>query len=239
MTFRKYLRLFLVSVLPLLLLGLVVSVIVFPYSRNASVLCIPGIDFSDCHSFSGENRNRNFEDYLRKQHDAWFDIDVDETMVYLDDYIQGSGVSVLEAEVVDVIPVTTLERSTSEIAPMLSGRTAWIGLGASDGVRSRVDATDAQLWCNQLEYLPEVNHYSSYCSGKDWVANVKFTVPVDGRDYRLLQGLRSEIETTRRDRQWGLALYCLIVVPMFVYAFLLVSGIIWLVAKAVSYVRNG
>ncbi|TAY34667.1 hypothetical protein ELH93_19460 [Rhizobium leguminosarum] len=177
--------------------------------------------------------------YLTKDRVAWFDIDPGESMVYLDDYIQGSGVSVREAQVLEVIPQGITSESISNTPTTLNGRTAWIGLGVSDGVRSSVDASSAVLWCNQLRYLPEVNHYLSYCFGNNWEAAVKYTVAANGGDFQLLQGLRSEIQSERRGRQWDFVLYCVFVLPMFVYLFLLVSGLIWLVGKAASFVRSG
>lgn len=230
MTPKRYFRLFLVSVLPLLLFGFVFAAFVYPYPRHHYVECRPGFERSYCHW--GTDDYERFE--ARKNSEAndnvgWFHIFEGAGTGYLEDTIEAKTIA-LDVQIVE---------ASSEPLNALVGKAAQMALGIPTGKHSIITNNAAFLWCDRLQYLLEDNRYDSYCYGDGWDGYVKFTVSLNGRDYQLLQGLWSEIESVRADRRLDFAVYCLIVLPMFVYLFFVVSGIIWLGVKAVKFVRNG
>ncbi|PDS83103.1 hypothetical protein CO654_21450 [Rhizobium sp. L18] len=160
---------------------------------------------------------------------GWFPIFEGVVTGYLEDTIEAKTIA-LDAQIVE---------ATSGPLSALVGKAAQIALGIPAGKHSIITNDAAFLWCDHLQYQLEDNRYDSYCYGDGWNGYVKFTVSLNGRDYQLLQGLRSEIESVRADRRLDFALYCLVVLPMFVYLFFVASGIIWLGVKAVKFVRNG
>ncbi|MBY3421912.1 hypothetical protein HFN86_17110 [Rhizobium laguerreae] len=229
MTPRKYWRLFLVSVVPLLLLGFAFGALVFPYPRHRYVLC--NANYQQCNRWT--NDYEQFEAVktsVAKDDVGWFWISEGFVTGYLEDSIESKTTGIFNAQIVE---------AGGETLKSLVGKTVDISLGIPKNKRSEVAEVGTLLQCDRLEYLLQEAHFNTYCYGEGWNGPVEFTVPTNSGDFQLLQRLRFEIERVRSDRRWDFALYCLIVLPMFVYLFFAISGITWLTAKAFKFVRNG
>ncbi|ANL74234.1 hypothetical protein AMC83_PA00007 (plasmid) [Rhizobium phaseoli] len=240
MTPRKYYRLALVSILPLLLMGVAISVFAFPYPRDAYMLCRPSTDLSACFVTTNFDRIDAQKEFWSGQ-GAWFQVDDDKnTHWHLRDVIEAGGRGFRDAKIIQAEPYLGTTEKGMEVVKALPGKTAYFGLGIKNGQRSILTPENLMIACNSLDYLPTPDSYASLCFGEDWVAQITYTIPDRGGEaYKMMQSLKAAITEARDQRRFEFLAYQILVYPSLVYAFFLISGIVWLVMMASRYVRSG
>lgn len=237
MTWKKYLRLVLVSILPLMLAGYFAAKLIWPYEPSAHITCAPFL-------LTGQENCRNvgdgsLYDSVKSEHPAWFDVhvgDYDED-AYLHDFVEASARIIPTVEIVSATPFFGYSPDVKSFMGSLAGRNAVMNLGIQDEERSLITDEVALLYCKNLQIGDGNEEYTSDCYGNGWSGPVTYRVNGAGKEE--LDSLITSIEEEIADRRNDYNLFRIVTYPIFVYTFFFVSFLIWLVARAVRYVANG
>lgn len=237
MTLKKYSRLVLVSILPLMLTGYFAAKLIWPHDPYAYITCAPFFLTGDenCRSVG----DGSLYDSVKGEHSAWFDVQVGEydEDAYLHDFVEASARIIPSVEIVSATPFVGNGPDVKSFMGSLAGRRAVMNLGIPDEERSLITDEVVILYCNDLWLDDGKDEYTSGCYGNGWSGPVTYRVNGAGKEE--LDSLRTSIEEKISDRRDEYNLYRIIMYPIFVYTFFLVSFLIWLVARAVRYVKNG
>jgi hypothetical protein len=236
-TAPKYKRLCLVLLLPLLGLGILTAHVFLPFDRFVVVMCLS--------SFSGRANCRdvgpfdgNFHQAVKGQAKSWFDVDyvgkdLNDAISYL---ASAEGRWVRGAEIVEAEPFLGYGRDVADFMHRLVGKRATVRLG-TDGSTSVLAGNNALLVCNSLYYLPGTDLYRSQCFGEGWGGSITYRVA--GPDKDMLDGLDAAVRKEVERRKTDYVLYRIIMYPLFICAFLVLSALAWVTMRAVRYVRQG
>ncbi|WP_209382096.1 hypothetical protein [Pararoseomonas baculiformis] len=229
-----------VLVIPLLALGFLTAKFLLPYERFVTVLCMP--------AFAGGTENcRNvgplngaLYEHVKKDFNAWFDVriapwDSNATITY---YAGASNRMVTTAEIHEARPFYWYGSDVANYMRGLAGKIAVIQLGIEGGRRSMVEGDQVFLYCNSLNYDLTSGSYWSDCFGNGWGGPVTFTV-AGRQDRAMLDQLQAAIGREIERKEADYQLYQVVVYPIFLYAFLVLSALAWLTMKAVLFVRAG
>ena len=234
MTIQQYRRLAVVAFLPLLLAGWIYAVIFEPFGEGPFVTC----EYDDVfqHNCRSVGWAGGLHDEVLKSSPAWFDLQIphlqDESPVSI--HFQGSARSFYGAQVISATPYGS---NAGDVGSNLVGRQANVILGLDGDQRSYVSSDNLVLYCNSLNFEVKLNEYRSNCFGDDWAQSVSFALVGDGREHlnALKKAMIAEIDdNAARYRGYQLLMY-----PLFVYLFMLLSGLAWLTNKAYRFVKAG
>jgi hypothetical protein len=119
----------------------------------------------------------------------------------------------------------------------LPGLPASIVLGIQNAhPHSSVVSGVALLWCDALGY-GESGTYSANCYSDTWQGRITFRVEGPGR--MTLDNIRAETEKIVEKGNYEYRIYQVVMYPLFLYGFLLLSALVWLAARAFRFVKNG
>lgn len=239
MSASKYKRLFIVSFIPLMALGFLTARFVFNQSgmRYSFVTCEPFISFENCRQVG--DPDGNLYKRVKSEHPAWFDVqvgDYDADAPYRN-FISASTRILSDAQVVraDTYSIHT-PRSASVMEP-LPGHRAIIKLGIEEGERSFIQDGMYFLYCNSLEFESKEGEYTSSCYGDGWFSIVTYQATGHSRDQ--LDKLLSSIKKIDSQRKSEYNIFRIVMYPIFVYLFILASLVVFIVSRAIRYVKSG
>ncbi len=235
MNIRKYTRLFVVSCIPLLILGFITAKIFFPYDSNAMMTCETFLGIENCRSVG--NVDGSFYKMVISEYPEWFDVqvgDYDKNSVFVG--IRATARRVLNAEIMSAIPYTGYGPEVASSMGALAGRRVTVDLGNQNKEKSIAAGDMNILFCNTLKFESTQGEYTSACHGSGWGGRVTYQVTGASRGEfdKLLNSINIEIDSRRLDNY----LYQIIMYPMFIYIFLVVSFLMWLFMKAVRFVNR-
>jgi hypothetical protein len=237
-TIPKYRRLCLVLFLPLLLLGFLSANILMPYERILRALCVQSSGKEYCQDV-GEY-NGYYYKAVMKRSIAWFDVEASpfERNPTIVPNAMASIRMVPDAEIVEVSgPYGPEVKNTLR---KLVGMRANVSLGIYGEARSIIDGNIVYLQCNSLSFDVTPGVYTSLCFGGGWAPGaVTFTYSVAAPDREGLDQLRSSINNAVDNKKFEYFTYMILMYPVFIYAFFILSALAWVTAKAVRYVKNG
>lgn len=238
MSLSRYKRLFLVLMLPLLLAGHLVFLLYMKDRVLDQILCEPVVVVSEYHCrYLGSVEDQTFKNAYGR-HADWFDVETLTTGSNspIQNMASASRQYLTGARILDakVYPGASLEQEAT--VRTLIGRDVEIKLGFANSM-SIFANTNILLACNRLTYLAEAGNYESVCRGPDRNIRVIFEVSGSSRQTleRLERAIDSEVAELRRDYRFDQ----LIIYPMFIYLFACLSISIFVVNRAIKYVKKG
>lgn len=237
---NQYRRLFIVSFIPLMGLGFFTSKILFHQSgmEYSYFMCTPSWNEPEICREVGEY-DGGLHQRVKSQHSAWFEVEVgdfDKDAPYLN-FISASTRVLPD---VQIVRTKTYFGSSSENVSMMAslpGQKAVIILGMKDGEKSFIQDKMYFLYCNNLKFEENTGEYSSDCFGDEFRGLVTYQVTGYSRD--VIDKLRSAIQVVESRRKYEYDIFRIVMYPMFVYLFLLASFVIFIISKAIRYVKAG
>jgi hypothetical protein len=225
--------------IPLMLAGVITFRVLVPYDRYAYFLCEPGLfgGHENCR-FMGSSTEGLYKT-VKRDYPAWFGVQIGkwDSNAYPVNFVEASSRNILGAHIVDAEPFALQGEDAARYMKSLVGMPASIQLGGVEKENSIIADGLATLTCNEFRFEDSPGLYTSNCWGAGWGGPVKFTV--SGADNDAIQDLKNQI---KKEEEWlhnDFITYQIITYPLFVYLFLIASGISWIVLKAVRFVRNG
>lgn len=237
MTFTQYRRLVLVAVLPLLAAGWIFAKLVVPYGQGAYITC-------EDDSLFGENcRNVGWEgslhDSVIADHPSWFTIQLPEQDKMPSEaysHVTGSMRLIATNRIVEAKPFPLISEPGRVVMEGLTGKKALIQLGMTKEESSSVIDDIVSLKCNQLTFGTDSTIYEAHCYGDGWAGQVKFVA--QGRTLDTLTNLRAEATKELDDARIDYRAYQIIMYPLFVYLFFIVSGLTWITRRTYRFVKG-
>ena len=234
MTRQKFKRLFLVLLGPLVISGAISAIVANNDDGSLNLRCESfTIDFENCRPTGWGD----FDKSVAEQAPAWFNAKVRsyENNSFPNAYISASQRRVNNAEILEVSPyLGTREGAGSPLSELrsLSGRRISIVFGVpSERIREL-----NPLGCNELD-LQEASSgvfTAGLCGIPNGVAQVKFSVGPQEQQYLLT--LKSAIDREIAERRKLMVQNYLFITPIFVVLFLVISGLVWIIRRAIAYV---
>lgn len=233
MTRSRFKRLFLILIGPLLIAGALLAVATVDGYGSLRLRCEAGL-------FGGENCRPtgwgDFDEIIAKESPEWFDVDTSSTSSSV--FVSASQRLIDDVEIINVSPYWGTEDGPGSPPSKLRSRAKQkvsiiFGVG-----EERVRDLDP-LGCNQLDFeKAESGIFAArLCGIPDGLVRVDFRVGQQGQ--RELLALKTAIENEiATERRRELQTY-LIFTPIFVVLFLVVSGFIWIIRRATTYVLAG
>lgn len=239
MSANKYKRLFIVSFIPLLALGFLTSKFVFHKSgmKYSFVTCAPFMDFENCRQV-GDPDGTLYKS-VKSEHPAWFDVDVSDydAGAPLNNFISASTRVLPDAQIVRTNTFAFASPRSESVMASLIGQKAAIKLGIEEGERSFIQDGMYFLYCNSLKFESKEGEYTSNCYGDGWSGVVTYQATGHSRDQ--LDKLLSSIKKVDSKRKSEYNIFRVVMYPFFVYLFILVSLIVFIVSRAIRYVKSG
>lgn len=222
-----------VSFIPLLISGVITAKILFNYSGNkyAYILCAPFLGDENCRQVG--DPDGNFYRHVKSEYPAWFDVTSrnESNNTPLTNFFQVSTRVVADAQIMD---------SYYGVEPFvgpLTGRRVTVVLGMQQGDQSIISGEDIILYCHNLLFEAQEGQYSSNCFGDGW--NDLITYRATGASRENLDKLLASINKIVDSRKSDYDFYRIVMYPIFIYLFLLISFFLWVSGKAVRFVKNG
>lgn len=231
MSWRRYQRLTLVLLVPLLLAGWLLGRAA--ESRDhLFVTCEESSTFENCRNVGW---NGGLHDYVVKSHSAWFDIQLPDSETSSALPFSGSRRSFFGAEIVSAEPFVGNGPDAATLMSGLVGKRARVVLGVLQDERSNIFESGADLACNSLTFSNTSRLYQANCYGDAWSGPVTFKLA--GTEQRRIESLRRAMQDETENQRHESRLFQLIVYPIFVYIFFVGSALAWLAVSAYRYVK--
>lgn len=245
MTFNKYKRLTIVLFLPLLILG-ILSVYLKPQIRSTvEVLCLPS-SLTLLYCVSDLYQGKEHLDSLREQNRSdQIDVNVREgsNLIGMRRLDIHAFAFPLNAYIVGYSKGDNISSKALAKLSALPGTSAVLELGYVPIWMAAENVEDYHLLCHSLtlgQYSNEFN-FDAKCFVEDNYYTIKFSSS-DAQDVyiRILNKELSSIidKMEADDRHEWFAKY-LVQLPMPLYLYFLISGIVWILLRAIRYVRAG
>lgn len=238
MTWSKYRRLLTVLLLPLLIAGAIFTTAIIHPSNYVTILCSrSALSGENCRTTDG--LGNKWDEQLRKEYNAWFDI---KTRTYEQNrfpstIISGSQRYVTAVQIMEVEPYLGTDESPGSPLDQLRslrGKDITIVFGNKD----RDDRPLNPLGCNELNFEDYPESYTAgLCGIPGGVVGVKFTVGPEGNAQ--LSELKEAAEEETSNAREVLILGYVFGTPIFVMVFLIISGLVWMIRRATLYVQAG
>jgi hypothetical protein len=237
MTLSIYRRLCLVLVVPLLVAGYVCARIAWPFDRYVNILCAPFLNSENCRPVGPPEGE--FYKHVMKDAPAWFS--VNPTSRDFKSYIYPIAEASARMEFGEILAAEAYAGHGPEVTAFmhnLVGKSAVFQLGVADKKRqSMVDIDPVFLYCHTLTFGSEPGTYTADCYGEGWGGPITFRA--DRASRIMLDSLNTSIEKkisdTRSEYRW----FQIVMYPIFIYGFLILSLLWWLTVKAVRFVKRG
>ena len=234
MTWRRYRRLTLVLILPLLLAGWLTARAMWSHN-DLFATCEEQSTFENCRNVGWTG---SLHDYVIKSQPAWFDIqpaELDTSPAAMP--FSGSRRSFYGAEVVAAEPFMGNGPAAASIMSETVGKRGRVLLGILKNERSTILDSAVDLACNSVSFSATPGQYEAGCYGEGWSGPVTFTLT--GSEQQRMERLRQEVQA-EIDKQHGeYRLFQIIMYPLFLYLFLIGSGLVWLGRVSFRYVKEG
>ncbi|ABM39229.1 hypothetical protein Pnap_3933 [Polaromonas naphthalenivorans CJ2] len=219
--------------IPLLILGWITSKF-FPFDNHSLIVC----QHNFCRNL-GTDINNGLYKHAKSQSPSWFEVqvgDYDEN-AFPHDFISASTRIVRNAKIISASASGAYGPEVESFMGALAGQQAIVKLGASNDERSIIKNNFIKLSCNELIFKAQEGKYASTCYGDGWSGLVNYWVPSDSRSEldELLNSVNNKIDSRKSEYY----LYMTVMLPAFVYAFFVVSFLIWLFVKAARFVKSG
>lgn len=235
MTKMQYRRLLIVLIVPLLIAGAIFTRIVIRPDNYAAILCENTSAFGEnCRTTDG--LEGQWHKQLQGKHPGWFDVN---TRAYEDNsfpytFVYGSQRYITDARIVSVVPYFGSDESAGSPLDQLRAMTGQ-EISIIFGVNRRNVRLLNTLGCNELTFDGISDIYTAgQCDG---VAKVTFMAGVNSS--KMLSELGTKIEKEISRQRKLIIIDYAFGVPLFLVLFLLGSLLIWMVKRAISYVRAG
>ncbi len=239
MSARKYGRLFAVCVIPLLILGAILSTIFYPAERYSAILCDGSYISRDNCRYVGDTEDPLYN-YVKSTQELWFSIDwkpYNENSFHTV-FVEATSRTINEVQIIGANTYFGQGPESERIINSLIGKPIRaLHLGFNTGDKSYISDDFAILTCHTLSIHKEPTTYSAACFGNGWAGILKFEA--FGESERALSSLRTQVEAERQARYLDTALYYIIFWPLFVYLFLFGSLIAFLARRAIRFVNAG
>ena len=237
MTASQYWRLCLVLFLPLIIASYLFSKLVFPYPVIDIVLCNSFLDTETCRNVGP--LEGPFYKLVRGQSNSWIEVqhgkyDAD---AFPKLHVEASGRMLRGARILQAEPFSGYPPEINQRIRSLEGMPAIVLLVSEPGGRSTVGNGIISLYCNSLWFGEAPGAYSSRCFGDGW--STKVTYSVMGADRQMLDNLANSINLEAQNIRNDYRLYQVVIYPLFLYLFLIISALIWITIKAVNFVKGG
>ena len=233
-TVRKYRRLFLVLLLPLLISGLFFLKTSGAWDERYSfILCSSEFDGENCRNV-GPNIENSFYKEQRGRHFAWTDVSIPHS----GSSITHEFVAISERLMpkLTVIEVGSLLNS-EQISSYLTGKEIAIRFGINEKDNLAIYTSPIVLSCNMLNFFEDVTIFSAYCYGEGWGGEVKFTAA--GSSAQQLSNIRFAITKAIDEHRSEYFLFSTLLILAPLVLFFLGSALVWVAIKATQYVRSG
>ena len=239
MSANKYKRLCIVSFDPLMVLGFLTSKFVFHKSgmEYSYVTCAPFISLENCRQVG--DPDGNLYKHVISEHPAWFDVQVGDfdADAPLHNFISASTRVLPDAQIVRTNTFAFSSPRSESVMSSLLGQKAVIKLGIEEGERSFIQDGVYFLYCNSLKFESKEGEYTSNCFGDGWSGGVTYQATGHSRDQ--LDKLLSSIKEVDSQRKSEYNIFRVVMYPLFVYLFILASLIVFIVSRAIRYVKSG
>lgn len=222
-------------------LGFFVSKIVFHQSgmKYSFITCAPSTLTGTENCRQVGDPSGKLHQSVRSEHPAWFDVEVgefDKDAPY-QNFISASTRVLTDAQIVRTKTYAIHTPQSESVMASLPGQKAVIKLGIEEGESSFVQDNMYFLYCNSLKFEEKAGEYTSGCYGDGWEGVV--TYQAAGYSRGELDKLLSSIQRVESQRKSEYNIFRIVMYPMFVYLFLLASLIIFIVSKAIKYIKAG
>lgn len=238
MTGAQYRRLLIVLTVPLLIAGAVFTRAVIRPDNYATILCDNSTIFGEnCRTTDG--LGEKWDEQLRSEHPAWFDI---HTRSYENNsfpyaIVSGSQRYVSGIRIVSVSPYAGTDESPGSPLAQLRNMTGQ-EISIVFGNKERDARPLNPLGCNELNFDDNGETYTAgLCGIPNGVAQVKFTV--EGEGSKNLSELRTKIDEEISKQKQSIIIDYAVGIPLFLFVFLLGSLLVWAVRRSISYIRAG
>lgn len=237
MTRTRFKRLFVVLLGPLLIAGAILAFMANKDAGSLNMRCQIGL-------FGSENCRptgwADFDERVAKEAPAWFDV---KTRPYEKNSFPTVSVSasqrqIKDVQIIDVFPYAgTADGPGSPLSELRSLSDHKISI--IFGVRNESARVYDPLGCNELDFEEAASGIfrAGLCGIPNGVAQVQFRVGEQGQ--KELMALKAAVDNETAEGRRIMILGYLILTPIFVVLFLLLSGLVWIVRRATSYVAAG
>lgn len=227
MTFAKYKRLCLVLFVPLLIAGFFVGESMDHYLRDdSSMFC----NFSVC-----RDGGKRFESFYNG---------LDASAQYFDVFDERSGKMSfppvkpkirLHDMIVLNASVKAISTTNDALQNLVGRKISSMSFSEHNNYESFVAPNgDIILACSRLFITDEANTYSATCNWGKEVFSPTFTAADPFSN--ILLGIVSRIDDKKQEYKSRQIIGMAITYPIFIYLFLIISGLVWLVRRAARYV---
>lgn len=237
MSFSKYRRLCLVLLVPLLIAGYMCARLAWPFDHYVNVLCAPFLNSENCRRVGPPEGN--FYNYVKKDAPAWVEINPSsrDFKSYVYPMAEASARMVF-GKVISAVPYAGHGPEVAAFMHKFVGKDAVFQLGVEDKKLRSLVAIDPPLFlCHTLSFGSEPGTYTGQCYGDGWGGPITFRA--DGPSRIMLDNLNASIEKEIRDTRSEYRWYQIVMYPIFIYGFLILSLFWWLTVKANRFVKRG
>ena len=238
MSVNKFKRLCMVLFLPLLIIGVLASLIFWPYPRSAEFFC--EYRYDDYYCRGGGEIGSAISKIIEKQQQSGIQIYNPKENILDSFYVFNISPFVLHgAKIIKAEPFLGHSQAVKEFMSTLVGREVSILFNSIKGEKSFVMNNKVLLYCNSFDFKSPPGTYTSDCWGDEWGGPVTFKVDDASQDREILDKLKFGIDGEVKNMRLDHIIYMLIVYPAFFYGFLVLSLLYWLGILAARYVRKG
>lgn len=244
MSFSKYKRLCLVLFLPLLFVGFIFTKIVFPYDKYFNIACEKSLSSSDICRDIGKTNGSFYEATMKQSPAGWASIHTafgEQESAPLHPFVYVSSRNLFEAEILAATPFSGDTRHDANFYKNLVGMKAIVKLGtrgSEENPTVSMVEDKVMLYCNDLHFSDTAGVYKhSHCFGPNWGASIHFRVFGESQD--MLEKLHASIIEEIQEKKFDYRLYQIVMYPLFLYAFFVLSLLVFLSVKAIRFVKNG
>ncbi len=234
MTTGQYKRLCLVLFVPLLLAGFFVGQKILNDERYLTLLCSPIGDKEFC-TPSGP-LGGNFYERTKSRINYWFQVypASDKEPALFSVIAEASGRVISDALIQSSVKNIATSEQGKVFMDSLNGLKASILLGSKEA--SVITENGIALSCNSLRFTETEGVYSSYCYGAGWSG--EFSYKASEQDKIKIDVLRASFYKEIASYHFSRVMGMVILYPMFIYIFLLLSLTFWLIKKAARFVKG-
>ncbi|XLU00566.1 hypothetical protein Aerorivi_02406 [Aeromonas rivipollensis] len=237
MTWEQYRRLLIILTIPLLIAGAIFTRVTIDPEKYVTFLCYNTMVGERCSQTDG--LGGPWDKSLRNKEVAWFNVN---TRSYKNNsfprtYVSSNRRFLQGARIVSVKPYVGTDASSGSPLDQLRAKTGQeisIIFGSNDEDARLLNP----LGCNELWLDGEDNNYiAGLCGIPGGVAQVEFTVGPEGS--QMLSELKNEIDNQISIVRNEIIFSYVVGIPMFLLMFLLGSLLVWMIRKAIRYIRAG
>lgn len=236
MTAGKYGRLCIVLFIPLMFLGYLISLYNNPFNAYENFLCDP-----NCRNL-GPMDGRLYNSVV-KDYEYLFSVMIDNKESYLRHNIQAVLPTIRDAKILNAIPrAPNASPSVFVDGYDIVGMKANLLFGLAGD--NSIIGDKAYLYCNMLlledEYIQDDSgSYTASCHSDVSTFLEKIRFSVSGHSKDILDEMISSIKLSIDRRETEYLLYRIVIYPILIYIFLVLSALAWVTVKAVRFVKNG